>query len=143
MPGELAPKLALALTAEGVGDLGAAARLHELVWRTDPAYLGAAFGVARVHLAQGASRAALAILKAVGVRPPRPGPRPVARRRPGWRSFVAGLSLSLSPVPRLQPRRRQPGWGGIESRLRDIYRRLGLPDQALLHEDPAAKDQTW
>jgi serine/threonine-protein kinase PknG len=143
VPGELAPKLALALTAEGVGDLGTAARLHELVWRTDPAYLGAAFGLARVHLAQGRRGSALDILKAVGVRPSSPpGPRRVARRRPGWRSFVAGLALSLSPVPRLEPRGRQPGWDGIEARLRDIYLRLGPPDQALLHEDPAAKDQT-
>lgn len=142
VPGELAPKLALALTAEGVSDLSTAARLHEIVWRTDPAYLGAAFGLARVYLAQGARGTALDILKAVGWRPSTPGPRPVARRRPGWRSFVAGLSLSLSPVPRLVPRGEQPGWDGIEARLRDIYLRLGPPDQALLHEGPAGKDQT-
>jgi Protein kinase G tetratricopeptide repeat/Protein kinase G rubredoxin domain/Protein kinase domain len=142
VPGELAPKLALALTAEGVSDLSTAARLHEMVWRTDPAYLGAAFGLARVYLAQGARGSALDILKVVGWRPSPPGPRPVARRRPGWRSFVAGLALSLSPVPRLAPRRQRPGWDDIEARLRDIYLRLGPPDQALLHEDPAGKDQT-
>ncbi|TDD56291.1 serine/threonine protein kinase [Nonomuraea terrae] len=45
LPGELAPKLALALALECAGK--PAAFWHDLVWRTDRAYVSAAFGLAR------------------------------------------------------------------------------------------------
>ncbi|RKS78945.1 serine/threonine-protein kinase PknG [Actinomadura pelletieri DSM 43383] len=51
MPGEAAPKLALAFCCEGSGGLPEAARRYESVWRTDRGYLSAAFGLARVRLA--------------------------------------------------------------------------------------------
>jgi serine/threonine-protein kinase PknG len=50
MPGEAAPKLALAFCCEGSGDLAQAERRYESVWRTDRGYLSAAFGLARVRL---------------------------------------------------------------------------------------------
>jgi serine/threonine-protein kinase PknG len=50
MPGEAAPKLALAFCCEGAGDLAEAARRYESVWRTDRGYVSAAFGLARVRL---------------------------------------------------------------------------------------------
>ncbi|MTD56029.1 serine/threonine-protein kinase [Amycolatopsis pithecellobii] len=65
LPGELAPKLALAVSAEGVGDHFAASRLYELVWRTDRSYVSAAFGLARVYLAQGARAGAVEVLESV------------------------------------------------------------------------------
>ncbi|EME60226.1 tetratricopeptide repeat protein [Amycolatopsis decaplanina] len=65
LPGEIAPKLALAVSAEGVGDYFGAARYYELVWRTDRSYVSAAFGLARVYLAQGARASAIEVLEAV------------------------------------------------------------------------------
>ncbi|MEU5257381.1 tetratricopeptide repeat protein [Amycolatopsis sp. NPDC021455] len=65
LPGEIAPKLALGVSAEGVGDYFAAARFYELVWRTDRSYVSAAFGLARVYLAQGARNSAVEVLETV------------------------------------------------------------------------------
>jgi serine/threonine-protein kinase PknG len=65
LPGEIAPKLALAVSAEGVGDYFGAARYYELVWRTDHSYVSAAFGLARVYLAQGAKTGAIEVLESV------------------------------------------------------------------------------
>ncbi|WP_407655706.1 serine/threonine-protein kinase [Amycolatopsis rhabdoformis] len=65
LPGEIAPKLALAVSAEGVGDYFGAARYYELVWRTDRTYVSAAFGLARVYLAQGARAGAVEVLEMV------------------------------------------------------------------------------
>lgn len=53
MPGELAPKLALALADERMGDLKMAARLYDLVSRVDPAFTSASFGLARCLAQQG------------------------------------------------------------------------------------------
>jgi serine/threonine-protein kinase PknG len=52
LPGELAPKMAIAATAEFRGARDAAARYYETVWRTDHSYVSAAFGLARqrVHV---------------------------------------------------------------------------------------------
>ncbi|MQA11339.1 MAG: protein kinase [Pseudonocardiaceae bacterium] len=65
LPGEVAPKLALAVTAEHAGDHFGASRFYELVWRTDHAYVSAAFGLARVYLAQGARAGAIEVLEGV------------------------------------------------------------------------------
>jgi serine/threonine-protein kinase PknG len=65
LPGEAAPKLALAACAERLNDLTTAVRLYETVWRTDHAYLGAAFGLARAYLARGDSGNAVNALEAV------------------------------------------------------------------------------
>jgi serine/threonine-protein kinase PknG len=51
-PGELAPKLALALAAEADGDLPYAERMFDVVSRTDDSFTGAAFGLARVRTAR-------------------------------------------------------------------------------------------
>ncbi|RFU39188.1 serine/threonine protein kinase, partial [Actinomadura logoneensis] len=65
MPGELAPKLALAFCAELQGDTATAAAHYETVWRTDPTYVSAAFGLARTRLAVGDRRGAQAVLDSV------------------------------------------------------------------------------
>ena len=65
VPGELAPKLALGLTAEAAGDLGTAARYLGVVWTTDRSYVSAAFGLARVRLATGDQSAAVDVLSHV------------------------------------------------------------------------------
>ncbi|MFF4925905.1 tetratricopeptide repeat protein [Kitasatospora sp. NPDC001261] len=64
-PGEAAPKLALAICAELLGDGGDAAEFYRLVWATDHAYLSAAFGLARVRLAEEDRTAAVRVLETV------------------------------------------------------------------------------
>jgi serine/threonine-protein kinase PknG len=50
LPGELAPKLAIAMAAEADGDLQSASVLYDTVSRTDPAFTTATFGLARCRL---------------------------------------------------------------------------------------------
>ncbi|CAL9527818.1 tetratricopeptide repeat protein [Streptomyces werraensis] len=64
-PGEIAPKLALALCAEVLGQLDNAAEYYRLVWSTDPSYVSAAFGLARVQLAAGDRHGAVRTLESV------------------------------------------------------------------------------
>jgi serine/threonine-protein kinase PknG len=65
LPGELAPKLALAFAAEAAGDLTAARHYFQLVWTVDRSYISAAFGLARTCLADGDRPNAIAALAAV------------------------------------------------------------------------------
>ncbi|MEU4766104.1 tetratricopeptide repeat protein [Actinosynnema sp. NPDC023794] len=65
LPGEAAPKLAVAVCAEASGDAEAAAAGYEVVWRTDHAYVSAAFGLARVLVARGEREAAVRVLHSV------------------------------------------------------------------------------
>ncbi|MGW2096904.1 tetratricopeptide repeat protein [Streptomyces olivaceoviridis] len=64
-PGEAAPKLALGLCAEVLGQLDNAAEYYRLVWTTDPSFVSAAFGLARVRLAAGDRRGAVTTLESV------------------------------------------------------------------------------
>ncbi|KUN29052.1 serine/threonine protein kinase [Streptomyces antibioticus] len=64
-PGEPAPKLALGLCAEVLGQLDNAAEYYRLVWATDPSYVSAAFGLARVQLAAGDRGSAVRTLESV------------------------------------------------------------------------------
>jgi serine/threonine-protein kinase PknG len=65
LPGELAPKLALAFAAEAAGDPAAAGRHFRLVWTVDKSYISAAFGLARARLAAGDRPGAIAALAGV------------------------------------------------------------------------------
>lgn len=47
LPGELAPKMALAATAELRGTVADATSLYRTIWRTNETYISAAFGLAR------------------------------------------------------------------------------------------------
>lgn len=53
LPGEAAPKLALALCAERAGVAELAGRYYRTVWQTDRSYVSAAFGLARARFALG------------------------------------------------------------------------------------------
>lgn len=64
-PGEIAPKLALGLCAEVLGQLDNAAEYYRLVWSTDPSHVSAAFGLARVQLAGGDRGGAVRTLESV------------------------------------------------------------------------------
>jgi serine/threonine-protein kinase PknG len=65
LPGEAAPRLALAFGRECAGAPREAARHYEAVWRTDQSYVSAAFGLARVRLAGDDRTGALAALGSV------------------------------------------------------------------------------
>ncbi|KNB49486.1 tetratricopeptide repeat protein [Streptomyces caatingaensis] len=64
-PGEPAPKLALGVCAEVLGQLDNAAEYYRLVWATDPSFVSAAFGLARVRLAAGDRAGAVETLESV------------------------------------------------------------------------------
>ncbi|MCY7322374.1 MAG: serine/threonine-protein kinase PknG, partial [Phormidesmis sp. CAN_BIN36] len=65
LPGELAPKLALALSAEQAKNYPLAIKMYDLVSRTDPGYVSAAFGLARCLSATGDRQGAVAALERV------------------------------------------------------------------------------
>jgi serine/threonine-protein kinase PknG len=65
LPGELAPKLALAFAAEVAGDAASAARYFKLVWTVDRSCISAVFGLARACLATDDRPGAIAALAAV------------------------------------------------------------------------------
>ncbi|MGW1406226.1 tetratricopeptide repeat protein [Streptomyces sp. NPDC002403] len=64
-PGEPAPKLALGICAEVLGQLDNAAEYYRLVWTTDPSFVSAAFGLARVQIAAGDRAGAVRALESV------------------------------------------------------------------------------
>ncbi|MET8174563.1 serine/threonine-protein kinase [Streptomyces clavifer] len=64
-PGEPAPKLALGICAEVLGQLDNAAEYYRLVWATDPGFVSAAFGLARVQIAAGDRAGAVRTLESV------------------------------------------------------------------------------
>lgn len=65
LPGEYAPKLALGLCAEHLGDREAAKRFYEAVWERNRSQGSAAFGLARLRLAAGDRGGAAAVLDRV------------------------------------------------------------------------------
>ena len=65
LPGEAAPKLALALCAARDGATQTAARGYATVWRTDRSYVSAAFGLARAYFTLSDLVGAAAALEAV------------------------------------------------------------------------------
>jgi serine/threonine-protein kinase PknG len=65
VPGEAAPKLALAACAEATGDWPTADRYYRVVWGTDRNYVSAAFGLARALLATGNRAEAFDVLCSV------------------------------------------------------------------------------
>jgi serine/threonine-protein kinase PknG len=65
LPGEDAPKLALAYCRELRGDLAGAAGMYEVVWRTDNSCLSAGFGLARARFAAGDRAGAIRALDSV------------------------------------------------------------------------------
>jgi serine/threonine-protein kinase PknG len=62
LPGELAPKMAIAATAELRGSRDEAMRYYDAVWRTDRSYVSAAFGLSRQRERAGDRGSAIAAL---------------------------------------------------------------------------------
>lgn len=65
LPGELAPKLGMAMAAELTKNYHLATQLYELVLHTDPSYVTAAFGLARCHAAANQRSHSVAALEKV------------------------------------------------------------------------------
>lgn len=65
LPGEQAPKLALAAAREQLGEHETAQALYDRVWRSDREYFSAAFGLARTRRIAGEWQEALAVLDEV------------------------------------------------------------------------------
>ncbi|MFJ5560379.1 tetratricopeptide repeat protein [Streptomyces sp. NPDC093250] len=94
-PGEVAPKLALGLCAEVLGQLDNAAEYYRLVWSTDPSYVSAAFGLARVQLAAGHRGAAVRTLESV----PESSIHYTAARVAAVRARLRGRTAAAGDVP--------------------------------------------
>ncbi|MFF7789324.1 tetratricopeptide repeat protein [Streptomyces sp. NPDC007991] len=97
-PGEIAPKLALGLCAEVLGQLDNAAEYYRLVWSTDPSYVSAAFGLARVQLATGDRRSAVRTLESV----PESSIHYTAARVAAVRARLRRRTATASDVPFLE-----------------------------------------
>ncbi|MET9816584.1 tetratricopeptide repeat protein [Streptomyces sp. NPDC006355] len=97
-PGEIAPKLALGLCAEVLGQLDNAAEYYRLVWSTDPSYVSAAFGLARVQLATGDRRGAVRTLESV----PESSIHCTAARVAAVRARLRQRTATASDVPFLE-----------------------------------------
>ncbi|MFF4803990.1 tetratricopeptide repeat protein [Streptomyces sp. NPDC001351] len=104
-PGEPAPKLALGLCAEVLGQLDNAAEYYRLVWSTDPSYVSAAFGLARVQLAAGDRRGAVRTLESV----PESSIHYTAARVAAVRARLRGRTAAASDVPFLEDLRAAAG----------------------------------
>lgn len=94
-PGEVAPKLALGLCAEVLGQLDNAAEYYRLVWSTDPSYVSAAFGLARVQLAAGDRGSAVRTLESV----PESSIHYTAARVAAVRARLRGRAATPGDVP--------------------------------------------
>ncbi|GAA4294247.1 serine/threonine-protein kinase [Streptomyces venetus] len=97
-PGEIAPKLALGLCAEVLGQLDNAAEYYRLVWSTDPSYVSSAFGLARVQLATGDRRGAVRTLESV----PESSIHYTAARVAAVRARLRQRTATASDVPFLE-----------------------------------------
>ncbi|KUO02446.1 serine/threonine-protein kinase [Streptomyces caeruleatus] len=94
-PGEPAPKLALGLCAEVLGQLDNAAEYYRLVWSTDPSYVSTAFGLARVQLATGDRGGAVRTLESV----PESSIHYTAARVAAVRARLRGRTAAAADVP--------------------------------------------
>ncbi|MCF1599325.1 serine/threonine-protein kinase [Streptomyces muensis] len=94
-PGEPAPKVALGLCAEVLGQLDNAAEYYRLVWSTDPSYVSTAFGLARVQLATGDRGGAVRTLESV----PESSIHYTAARVAAVRARLRGRTATAADVP--------------------------------------------
>ncbi|MFF0393008.1 tetratricopeptide repeat protein [Kitasatospora sp. NPDC004615] len=154
LPGELAPKLALALCAEYRAatdeELDAAAAAYLSVWRTDSWHESAAFGHARTRLRRGDRAGAVSALREIPDTSPHHRAARIAALRihtgrlgagpeglPG-RTDLAEAEQALATLPLDEPERRRLAALIIEARL--DRRRTARPDRTA-SEDEAAEHE--
>jgi serine/threonine-protein kinase PknG len=108
LPGELAPKLALALTLELADRPAEAAGYYDIVSRTDPAYTTAAAGLARCRLAAGDRSGAVEAYNRVpgtsaAYRSSQVGAvRALVQPHPAAKSDVAALAAAAALIDKLE-----------------------------------------
>ncbi|MER8185368.1 tetratricopeptide repeat protein [Kitasatospora sp. NPDC094015] len=114
-PGEIAPKLALALCAELLGNAEDATEFYRLVGSTDRSYVSAAFGLARVRLAAGDRAGAVQALEAV----PEASAHFTSARVGTVRARIRGRSAAEALGPELHRCSEQLGALGLDARRRE------------------------
>jgi serine/threonine-protein kinase PknG len=114
-PGEAAPKLALGVCAEALGEREDAAEFYRLVWTTDRSYVSAAFGLARVLLASGDRAGAVAALESV----PEASTHYVAARVASVRARLRDRAPQEALRPDLDAASQQLGGLGLDARRRE------------------------
>jgi len=115
-PGELPPKLGVAIAAELEGDRNTAIKFYDVVSRTDPAFTSASFGLARL-LAQSGNR--YAAVSAYGRVPPTSSRHPLAQ------TDLARALLDGKSAP--------PGSSELEQAGKVIEALRGILDGSRLH----------
>jgi serine/threonine-protein kinase PknG len=127
LPGELAPKIAIAATAELRGARDIAARYYETVWRTDHSYVSAAFGLARQRVHAGDRAGAIAALDQV--------PTDSAHFTPAAATTIEVLLDGRAPEsldePTLVDAGKRAGELNLESATKRATIRLGVLGAAL------------
>ena len=122
LPGETAPKMALAFTRELQGEPADAARYYDMIWRTDRTYVSAAFGLARARLAAADRAGAVAVLDSV----PTISRHYVAAQQAAIAATVRGRSLAELGEPDLVAAGRR-----LDGLRLDIERRARLSAEVL------------
>ncbi|MFE9681716.1 tetratricopeptide repeat protein [Streptomyces sp. NPDC006285] len=112
-PGEPAPKLALGLCAEVLGQLDNAAEYYRLVWTTDPSYVSSAFGLARVQLAAGDRTGAVRTLESVPEASIHYTAARVAAVRARLRQRLAGVAPPAPGAPGASVPQQGPAGAGL------------------------------
>lgn len=127
LPGELAPKIAIAATAELRGERDMAARYYEMVWRTDHSYVSAAFGLARQRVHAGDRAGAIAALDQV--------PTDSAHFTPAAATAISVLLDGRAPEkldePTLVDAAKRAGALNLESATKRATMHLGILGAAL------------
>ena len=143
LPGEVAPRLGIALAAEANGDFERSAQLYEQVRTIDPSFISATFGLARVRGAAGRADEAVATFAQV---PAGSAARQVGQRRaidllcadPSRehleRAARVAARLTLDPADRsrIAVQLHTAALGNVDA--------LGLPQPLLLADDPAKSE---
>lgn len=124
VPGEIAPRLALALAAELAGQAGLAEREYLTCLRTDAEYVApAAFGIARARVARGDVNGAITVLDTVP---------PSSRAHPQARWVRAGLMNQRGTLTDLADAIGDVGGVTLDPRQRLAFD-IGVYDRALRH----------
>ncbi|GAB2584702.1 serine/threonine-protein kinase [Streptomyces capparidis] len=111
LPGEYAPKLAVAQCAERAGRPEEAERFYHAVWRRNNQQAGAAFGLARVHLARGGREEAAEVLDAVP---------PVSRHYDAARVAAVRIRAARLATPDGDPDTGLPALSSLARAARDL-----------------------
>ncbi|GAA3303972.1 hypothetical protein GCM10020295_53930 [Streptomyces cinereospinus] len=138
-PGETAPKVALGLCAEVLGQLDNAAEYYGLVWATDPGHVSAAFALARVQLATGDRRGAVRTLESV----PESSIHYTAARVAAVRARLRHRTATAGDVPFLEDLTAAAGQGRGAGRVRSGPDPAGAVGDGSTRQRPGLDTLRW